>query len=72
MSWEKRPARERHAPAFRPPRLNSRKKRRNRVRAEAIAAALTEEQRRSFAFGNATISNPSVTRELIDEVAEAL
>jgi len=71
MSWSKRPARERHAPAFRPPRLNSRKKRRNRVRAEAIAAALAEEQRRSFAFGNASISNPLVTRELVDEVADA-
>jgi type VI protein secretion system component VasK len=29
-----------------------------------------EAQRRSFAYGNATIDNPAVTRELVDEVAE--
>jgi len=29
-----------------------------------------EEQRRSFAYGNAKISNPSVTREMIDLAAE--
>ena len=31
-----------------------------------------EEQRRSFAFGNANIENPLVTREAIDEEAEKL
>jgi len=31
-----------------------------------------EAQRRSFAFGNANIDNPDVTRELVDEVAERL
>jgi hypothetical protein len=31
-----------------------------------------EEQRRSFAFGNANIENPRVTRQTIDEEAEAL
>jgi hypothetical protein len=31
-----------------------------------------EEQRRSFAFGNTNIENPRVTRETIDEEAEAL
>lgn len=31
-----------------------------------------EEQRRSFAFGNANIENPLVTRETIDRQAEAL
>lgn len=31
-----------------------------------------EEQRRSFAFGNANIENPRVTREIVDEEAEAL
>lgn len=31
-----------------------------------------EEQRRSFAFGNANIENPRVTREMVDEEAEAL
>jgi hypothetical protein len=31
-----------------------------------------EEQRRSFAFGNANIENPRVTRETVNEEAEAL
>jgi hypothetical protein len=31
-----------------------------------------EEQRRSFAFGNTNIENPRVTRETVDEEAEAL
>jgi hypothetical protein len=31
-----------------------------------------EEQRRSFAYGNANIENERVTREKIDEEAEAL
>jgi hypothetical protein len=31
-----------------------------------------EEQRRSFATGNAAMSNPSVTREMIDRAAERL
>lgn len=31
-----------------------------------------EEQRRSFAFGNANIENPRVTRKTVDEEAEAL
>ena len=31
-----------------------------------------EEQRRSFAFGNANIENPRVTREIVDQEAEAL
>jgi hypothetical protein len=31
-----------------------------------------EEQRRSFAFGNAKIENPRVTREMVNEEAEAL
>lgn len=31
-----------------------------------------EEQRRSFAFGNANIENPRVTRELIDRVADRM
>jgi hypothetical protein len=31
-----------------------------------------EEQRRSFAFGNANIENPRVTREMVNEEAEAL
>lgn len=31
-----------------------------------------EAQRRSFAFGNANIDNPDVTRELVDQVAEEM
>ena len=31
-----------------------------------------EAQRRSFAFGNANIDNPNVTREMVDEAAERL
>lgn len=31
-----------------------------------------EEQRRSFAFGNANIENPRVTREMIDQEAESM
>jgi len=31
-----------------------------------------EEQRRSFAFGNANIENERVTREMIDQAAEQL
>lgn len=29
-----------------------------------------EEQRRSFAFGNANLDNPAITREMIDDAAE--
>ena len=31
-----------------------------------------EEQRRSFAYGNANIENPRVTRETVDKAADAL
>lgn len=31
-----------------------------------------EEQRRSFAYGNAAIENPRVTRELVDRVADEM
>lgn len=31
-----------------------------------------EEQRRSFAYGNAAIDNPDVTRELVDRVADEM
>jgi len=47
---------------------------------DLIAAAKTvkstpqqlEEQRRSFAYGNTKIENPLITREMIDEEADAL
>ena len=31
-----------------------------------------EAQRRSFAFGNVSMSNPNVTRELVDRVADEM
>ncbi len=31
-----------------------------------------EAQRRSFAYGNANLSNPNITREMIDKEAEEL
>ena len=31
-----------------------------------------EQQRRSFAFGNTVIENPRITREMVDEAADAL
>ena len=31
-----------------------------------------EEQRRSFAYGNANIENSAVTREIVEHVADAL
>lgn len=31
-----------------------------------------EEQRRSFAFGNAAFENPNITREMIDEAADRI
>ncbi len=41
--------------------------RRGRMQAEE-----REAQRRSFAFGNASLSNPNVTREVVDEAAEKI
>lgn len=37
-----------------------------------LTAAEQEEQRRSFAFGNANIENSRVTRETVDQQAEEL
>jgi hypothetical protein len=31
-----------------------------------------EEQRRSFAYGNTKIENPRITREMVDQEADAL
>jgi hypothetical protein len=41
-------------------------------RAITPSASQKEEQRRSFAYGNATIENSRVTREMIAKEAEAL
>lgn len=37
-----------------------------------LTASEQEEQRRSFAYGNANIENERVTRETVDQQAEAL
>jgi hypothetical protein len=37
-----------------------------------MSATEREQQRRSFAFGNANIENEAVTRDVIDEVAERM
>lgn len=37
-----------------------------------MTPADVEAQRRSFAYGNAKLSNPNITRELVDEVAERM
>jgi hypothetical protein len=43
-----------------------------RVRRVRMTDVEAEQQRRSFAYGNANIENTDVTRELIDSVAEEL
>lgn len=42
------------------------------AKTRSFSEAEREEQRRSFAFGNANIENPLVTRETIDAAAEAM
>lgn len=42
------------------------------ARYRPLTASEREEQRRSFAYGNANIENDRVTRETVDEQAEAL
>jgi len=42
------------------------------ARYRPLTASEKEEQCRSFAFGNANIENPRVTREMVDEQAEKL
>jgi hypothetical protein len=43
-----------------------------RARGIRMSAGDREQQRRSFAFGNANIENAAVTRDVVDEVAEKL
>jgi hypothetical protein len=42
------------------------------TRNAALSPEEKEKQRRSFAYGNIAIENPRVTREMIDQEAEAL
>lgn len=41
-------------------------------RAELMTPAQREEQRRSFVYGNCKIDNDAITREMVDEVADAM
>ncbi|HEX5453130.1 MAG TPA: hypothetical protein VFX06_05000 [Stellaceae bacterium] len=43
-----------------------------RARSVRMSPRQSEEQRRSFAYGNTKIENERITREMIDERAEAL
>lgn len=43
-----------------------------RARAVKMSPGDQEEQRRSFAYGNTKIENDRITREIVDEAAEAL
>jgi hypothetical protein len=43
-----------------------------RARSVTMTPAQKEEQRRSFAFGNTKIENERITRQIIDDAAEAL
>jgi hypothetical protein len=42
------------------------------ARSAPFSEAQREQQRRSFAYGNAKIENPLVTRQTVDEQAEKL
>lgn len=42
------------------------------ARRRPFSEAEQEQQRRSFAFGNANIENPRVTRDMIERAAEEL
>ena len=43
-----------------------------RARGVRMSAHESEQQRRSFAYGNTKIENDRITREMVDEQAEAL
>jgi len=42
-----------------------------RARSIRMTSAQKEEQRRSFAYGNTKIENERITREMVNELAEA-
>jgi hypothetical protein len=42
------------------------------AKAIRMTAPQAEEQRRSFAYGNTAIENPRITKELVNQQAEAL
>lgn len=43
-----------------------------RVRNYEMTPEEREEQRRSFAYGNVHLSNPDITRKMVDEAADRL
>jgi hypothetical protein len=43
-----------------------------KARAVRMSVRESEEQRRSFAYGNTMIENDRITREMVDQQAEAL
>jgi hypothetical protein len=43
-----------------------------RARTVRMSVRESEQQRRSFAYGNTKIENDRITREMVDEQAEAL
>jgi len=43
-----------------------------KARSVRMSPRKSEEQRRSFAYGNTKIENDRITREMVDERAEAL
>ncbi|MFE0752817.1 hypothetical protein ACFW16_02600 [Inquilinus sp. NPDC058860] len=43
-----------------------------RAKSVTMSGAQKEQQRRSFAYGNTKIENSRITREMIDQQAEAL
>jgi hypothetical protein len=43
-----------------------------RARSVRMSPAEAEEQRRSFAYGNTKIENDRITRQMVDERAEAM
>jgi len=43
-----------------------------KARSVRMSARDSEEQRRSFAYGNTKIENDRITRKMVDEQAEAL
>lgn len=43
-----------------------------RAQHQPMTPAEKEAQRRSFVYGNVSLSNEDVTRELVDEVADSL
>ena len=42
-----------------------------RIRGGSMTHEEREEQRRSFAYGNANLANEAVTREMVDDAADA-